>query len=175
MSLCCLLCACSEDTPQRDAQGDGESRGGAGGMGDGAIATGATPDVAGMGGVQGPAPAAAPDMADDPTDGDVGVPADASTDDVEDGAASASADAGDDAGAGGCSDSEGMCEAEPPHCDACEPAAFDSFCGDDDHERGVLWVCYSGPTPQPILDHCTDLATQIPRYCCPSFIPVCAE
>ena len=175
MSLCCVLCACAEPTPQRDAQGDSEqSRGGAGAMGDGVTATGA-PDVAGMGDVQARPAAAAPDMAADPAGGDAGAPADASTDDVEADTASASADAGDDAGAGGCSDPEGTCKAEPPQCGDCEPTAFDSFCGDDDHERGVLWVCYSGPTPQQILDNCTDLATQIPRYCCPSFIPACAE
>lgn len=55
----------------------------------------------------------------------------------------------------------------------CEPSA-ETFCGDD----GITWVCGAAGAqydPNALLDGgCTDLATQIPRYCCPkTFHPEC--
>lgn len=55
----------------------------------------------------------------------------------------------------------------------CSPTGSAAFCQDG----GVTWVC-SGPGPidYDALTHggCTDLATQVPRFCCPaSFRPEC--
>jgi hypothetical protein len=52
----------------------------------------------------------------------------------------------------------------------CE-AQSSGFCGSEQ----VTWVCTSTFVPNVFLDAgCTDPATQVPRYCCPStFKPEC--
>jgi hypothetical protein len=53
---------------------------------------------------------------------------------------------------------------------ACEPQA-QGACGNN----GVTWVCFgAGEPPDFEAGGCTDLATQVPRFCCPpTFLPEC--
>jgi hypothetical protein len=67
----------------------------------------------------------------------------------------AGTDAGNDAGLGG-------------GCSACTQSEDLERCPDD---RPVLWECFgpfpSGGLPAALTTECTDLATNVPRYCCP--------
>jgi hypothetical protein len=80
-----------------------------------------------------------------------------------------------------CGDGQWVCTEDcgggvcvPAQCpEGCE-ASTETFC---DEQGGVTWVCGAsgGFDPSELLDSgCTDLGTQIPRYCCPAtFKPEC--
>ena len=65
--------------------------------------------------------------------------------------------------AGGMSSSSAGAAGAPARgCGDCEPTT-ESF-GDDDCE---VWICFGSGAQQLVDAGCEDLATQVPRYCCP--------
>ncbi len=162
-TLVAVLGACAGRSAQDDSPGGSAGASNAGSSGSPAIAgksstSGGTETAGASGGgasTSGAAPGGAPTAA-----GAVGV---AGASDGEAGATQGEAGASSgDGGAGPSVD-----------CPAGCTAGSETFCQDG----GVTWVCV-GPGPsgdQELLDAgCTDLFTQVPRYCCPaSFRPEC--
>ena len=163
LTLVAVLGACSGRSEQNDSMGAGGGAGASSAGSSGAVAkagtgsamagTGFTSGGNEIGGTSGVA-----EGGDTSSGAEGGVPAAGSA------AGGADGEAGAPTGEGGA----GALEC-PSGCEA----GSEPFCEGD----GVTWVCF-GPGPidyQALLDGgCTDLATQVPRYCCPaSFHPEC--
>ena len=83
------------------------------------------------------------------------------------GASGSSAGGASGSSVGGASGSSAGGAAGAMGCGDCEPTT-ESF-GDDDCQ---VWICFGSGAQQLVDAGCTDLATQVPRYCCPRNVSI---